>query len=73
MYSMTKDYGSGTYCHWPRDSFLYGGLCLYSPLREDVQPDLDLTKGQLEALAETARLRIIAYQPVRYNARRDAK
>ncbi|KAG8161690.1 hypothetical protein KVR01_008677 [Diaporthe batatas] len=51
MRSITKDYGIGSCCPWPRDSFTYGGLCSHSSLNDPMRARLDLSAEQLELLA----------------------
>lgn len=70
MQPSNKDYGMSACCPWPRDSFLYGGLCSHAPLIESVRGHFDLSSEQLEALAvevkERTRNRMADYVPKYY-------
>lgn len=62
MHSTSKDYGIGSCCLWPRDSFSYLGLCSHNALLEMVLGDFDLSAEQLEALAADIREKNRLYQ-----------
>lgn len=58
MQSSNGDYGMGSCCPWPRQSFQYAGLCSHNPLIEAVHGDFDLAAEQLEALAAARKKRV---------------
>lgn len=64
FWTMSKrdhDYGFNHLCPWPLDSFDYDGTCSHNALKEAFYGELDLTKEQLQKIADDIKAKNIAY------------
>lgn len=56
----------GSCCPWPRDTFLYDGLCSHSPMGDTISGDFELSPEQLEEAAADAKAKMTIYHAERY-------